>query len=84
MHAAYQEDPIMLATIVKNLCSSFGRISKVSFTKKFFYINYKFCLMLMEFKNEFTYQICNKLEKKNFYHELYALCTSTIKQNTVK
>lgn len=30
MHSANQEDPIMLATTIKNLCHSFGRISKVS------------------------------------------------------
>uniref|UniRef100_A0A2H8TUM8 Fanconi anemia group I n=1 Tax=Melanaphis sacchari TaxID=742174 RepID=A0A2H8TUM8_9HEMI len=28
MHSANQEDPIMLATTIKNLCHSFGRISK--------------------------------------------------------
>lgn len=38
MHAAYQEDPIILATIVKNLCSSFGQISKVSFTEKIYFV----------------------------------------------
>lgn len=30
MHSANQEDPIILATTIKNLCHSFGRISKVS------------------------------------------------------
>jgi len=30
MHSANQEDPIMLATTINNLCYSFGRISRVS------------------------------------------------------
>lgn len=30
MNAANQEDPILLATVIKNLCISFGNISKVS------------------------------------------------------
>lgn len=30
MHSANQEDPIMLANIIKHLCHTFGRISKVS------------------------------------------------------
>lgn len=30
MHSANQEDPIMLTNTIKNLCHSFGRISKVS------------------------------------------------------
>lgn len=35
MHTANQEDPIMLATIVKNLCHSFGQISRVSISTIF-------------------------------------------------
>lgn len=30
MHTANQEDPIMLATLVKNLCFLFGHINSVS------------------------------------------------------
>lgn len=30
MHAAHQEDPILLATTIKHLCNSFGRINNVS------------------------------------------------------
>lgn len=30
MYTANQEDPIMLATTIKNLCHSFGQINKVS------------------------------------------------------
>lgn len=30
MHTAHQEDPILLANMIKNLCNSFGRISTVS------------------------------------------------------
>lgn len=31
MYSANQEDPIMLATTIKNICNSFGPINKVSF-----------------------------------------------------
>jgi len=37
MHTAHQEDPILLATTIKNLCKSFGSISEVSSIYYVFY-----------------------------------------------
>lgn len=48
MHSANQEDPIMLTNTIKNLCFSFGGISKVSIdsNKKKFYQKLKLLLLV--------------------------------------